>query len=280
MTATLEKIRKLLASERSHAVLFYGAEGSHVNEMADALALGWLCTAPVDGTPCGVCRSCAAAGRSNHADLKVIAPKGKSAIIKISEITDRKPVDKEDEPVQPLQDFFRTPPLLSSRKVVIMKGADRMNESASNSLLKILEEPHPYAKLILTTTSLGDILPTILSRCINIPVEMTSDDIQVSPSDALIDEIAKAVKAKTPQQALSLSERLREASGIIEAKSGVGARVAHSRATFALTASLLKHHPEHPEWAQQAIEAHRRIVGNGNATLIFDSLFTGMVIGK
>ncbi|HEY3782802.1 MAG TPA: hypothetical protein VGL56_17095 [Fimbriimonadaceae bacterium] len=275
MSQTLEKIRKLLQSERGHAVLFYGAEGSQVNVMADAIAHGWLCTAPVDGNPCGVCRSCGAVSRSTHADLKVIVPKGKSAIIKINEITERKSPEKEEEPVQPLQDFFRTQPLLSSRKVVIIKGADRMNESASNSLLKILEEPPPYAKLVLTTTSLGDILPTILSRCINIPVEMEVDDAPVGVSDALIDEIAKAVKPGSPQQALSLSEKLREASSSIENKSGVGARVAHSRATFALTASLLKHHPEHPEWAQEAIEAHRRIVGNGNATLIFDSLFTG-----
>lgn len=50
------------------------------------------------------------------------------------------------------------------KKVLIIENADRMNESARNALLKILEEPPADAIFILTTSSRGAVMPTILSR--------------------------------------------------------------------------------------------------------------------
>lgn len=50
------------------------------------------------------------------------------------------------------------------KKVLIIENADRMNESARNALLKILEEPPADAVFILTTSSRGAVMPTILSR--------------------------------------------------------------------------------------------------------------------
>ena len=50
------------------------------------------------------------------------------------------------------------------KKVLIIENADRMNESARNALLKILEEPPADAVFILTTASRGAVMPTILSR--------------------------------------------------------------------------------------------------------------------
>ena len=40
-----------------------------------------------------------------------------------------------------------------------------MKPEASNSLLKILEEPPPNTVIILTTSRLYSLLPTILGRC-------------------------------------------------------------------------------------------------------------------
>lgn len=50
------------------------------------------------------------------------------------------------------------------KKVLIVENADRMQESARNAFLKILEEPPEYAVFILTTTRRAAIMPTILSR--------------------------------------------------------------------------------------------------------------------
>ncbi len=50
------------------------------------------------------------------------------------------------------------------RKILIVENADRMQESARNAFLKVLEEPPENVAFILTTNRRGAILPTILSR--------------------------------------------------------------------------------------------------------------------
>ncbi len=50
------------------------------------------------------------------------------------------------------------------KKVLIVENADRMQDSARNAFLKILEEPPRDAVFILTTSRRGAIIPTILSR--------------------------------------------------------------------------------------------------------------------
>lgn len=50
------------------------------------------------------------------------------------------------------------------KKVVILEHADRMEESARNALLKILEEPPEGTLFILTTERRGAVMQTILSR--------------------------------------------------------------------------------------------------------------------
>ncbi len=49
-------------------------------------------------------------------------------------------------------------------RVVLIDNADRMNQTAQNALLKILEEPPPRTLLILVAHQAGTLLPTIRSR--------------------------------------------------------------------------------------------------------------------
>jgi len=51
-----------------------------------------------------------------------------------------------------------------SRKVAILENVDRMQESARNALLKLLEEPPEAVFLILLSTRRAAIIPTMLSR--------------------------------------------------------------------------------------------------------------------
>jgi DNA polymerase-3 subunit gamma/tau len=51
-----------------------------------------------------------------------------------------------------------------SRKVAIVENADRMQESARNALLKLLEEPPEQVHLVLLTTRRSSVAPTIISR--------------------------------------------------------------------------------------------------------------------
>ena len=50
-------------------------------------------------------------------------------------------------------------------RVLLINQADRMNDEAANALLKTLEEPPPTSYLILLTSRLMMLLPTIRSRC-------------------------------------------------------------------------------------------------------------------
>lgn len=266
-------IRQFLSSESGvHAVMFYGAEGAPLVAVADELAKGWLCTDLQQGRACGRCRSCMSFERSNSVDLKVIRPKGASRVIKISAITFRE--EEKDEEPYPLQDFFQTAPIASKHKVAIIRDADRLNHNAANALLKILEEPHPYAKMILTTHVFSSMIPTVVSRCVNVPVELEGEPEVNVRAKEILNEILDLLQHPRPELALHLTEKLRDMSAAIEHDTNQGARFAHSSALVLLGNALFDRFPHHPEWAQAIAEAHRRIVGNASATLAFDALFT------
>lgn len=61
-------------------------------------------------------------------------------------------------------------------RVVIVDDADTMNRNAQNALLKILEEPPKNALLILICHRLGNMIPTIRSRCRVIDFEPLSQE--------------------------------------------------------------------------------------------------------
>ncbi len=65
----------------------------------------------------------------------------------------------------------------SQFRVVIVWNVDRMNVVASNTILKILEEPYPNTIFIFTTERRDKILPTILSRVQQINLNKLDNDV-------------------------------------------------------------------------------------------------------
>jgi DNA polymerase III subunit delta' len=61
--------------------------------------------------------------------------------------------------------FLRLTPAEGGWRVVIVDGADTLNPSSANALLKILEEPPKRAVLLLLSDNPGRLLATIRSRC-------------------------------------------------------------------------------------------------------------------
>ena len=55
-------------------------------------------------------------------------------------------------------------------KVGVIVEADRMNDQAANAFLKTLEEPPQNTLLLLLTANPQRLLPTILSRCVRVPL--------------------------------------------------------------------------------------------------------------
>lgn len=283
----------------THAVLFYGIPGSGKNELARMLAQAWLCQTPgADGAD-GTCRACLAYERGNSADLLSIHPTGNSRNIVTKQITrpNDKKEPKEDDPV-PLREFFRTLPLIAKHKVAMIEDAHRMNNSAASALLKTLEEPHPHAKLILTTDSVGGVLPTILSRCLAVACELPEHIDHLDPELVRLIEgapgrakllankpdgyrrlvdFAKSLPSRLPGSALVTSEDFRSIAEKLGADHDLGARAANTLALELLATYLARESGIPAHWPQEVIRAHKWIVGNANATLVFDALFAGIL---
>lgn len=79
------------------------------------------------------------------------------------------------EQIRDIANFLARPPLKSPRSMVVIQNAENMAESASNALLKTLEEPGK-ATIILTAISVHSVLSTIVSRCQKIPFYRLSEN--------------------------------------------------------------------------------------------------------
>jgi DNA polymerase-3 subunit delta' len=65
-------------------------------------------------------------------------------------------------------------PFEADRRVYLVHGAHLMNEDAADALLKDLEEPPPYAVIVLVADELGPLPDTIRSRCQLVPFRRLS----------------------------------------------------------------------------------------------------------
>jgi len=131
----------------SHAYLFHGPAGAGKREAARAFAAELLAEGAGDAADAK-----RRAVDGVHPDLTWVRPSGAAEML----------VGDIEEPV--ISAATRTP-FEARRRVFVIEGADTMNDQAANKLLKTLEEPPPFAHLVLLTDRPGNILPTIASRC-------------------------------------------------------------------------------------------------------------------
>jgi DNA polymerase III subunit delta' len=131
----------------SHAYLFHGPGGAGKREAARALAAELL----AEGSPDPhAARARVQSGA--HPDLTWVVPSGAHEIL-VSDI---------DGPV--ISAASKTP-FESSRRVFVIERVDELGDEAANRMLKTLEEPASFVHLILLTDRVGEVLPTIRSRC-------------------------------------------------------------------------------------------------------------------
>ena len=178
----------------SHAYLFHGPAGAGKREAAKAFAAELLAEGSAD--PDNARRR---AIDGVHPDLTWVRPSGAAEML-VADI---------DEPV--VAAATRTP-FEARRRVFVVEGADTMNDQAANKMLKTLEEPPPFAHLVLLTDRPGNVLPTIASRCQHVRFEAAS------PAE--------------------LSERLQHRHGIPPATADACARLALGDAERALALAL------------------------------------------
>lgn len=190
--------RLLQPGNRPHALLFYGAEGIGKKLLAQHFAKTLLCLAPAQ-RPCGTCEACRLldfAGSSwGHPDFIYVEPEAAGKDIKIEQIKD---IIKE----------AAFPPVLSANKLVLIDNADYLTEEAANSLLKLLEEPPADWMFILVAAKVERLLPTILSRVIQVRFQRPTEAqcVEFLHSRGLTDraEVLIGLAQGSPGRALTL----------------------------------------------------------------------------
>lgn len=152
---TMEKI--------SHAYILNGPDKSGKMMLAEAFAAALQCEKK--GTEgCLECHSCRQAASHNHPDIKYLTHE-KINTVSVNDI--RKQINQD----------IVIKPYSSTYKIYIVDEAEKMTVQAQNALLKTIEEPPPYAVLLLLTTSQEAFLPTILSRCIQLKLKPLRDEM-------------------------------------------------------------------------------------------------------
>ncbi len=150
-------VRELARRDKlSHAWLLLGEDGEELEKLALFTARALLCAAPAgEEKPCGRCPHCRKMLKGIHPDL----------------ITLLRSPDKREISVKQVRDFRREvwiTPNEAGRKVFMIPEADCLNTEGQNALLKVLEEPPPYAAFLLMGRNPGAFLPTVRSRCLTL----------------------------------------------------------------------------------------------------------------
>ncbi len=151
-----------LAEGPAHAYLLHGPPGVGKRDLALLFAAELL-------------GDHARVARRTHPDLYVLEPLGDQ--IRIDDIRE-------------LRRDLHMRPFEASRRVYLVFGADTMNEDAADALLKDLEEPPPYAVILLVANDIGPLPETIRSRCQPIPFRRLSERA-----------VREAIRARAPELA-------------------------------------------------------------------------------
>ena len=145
--------KSIETKKTTHSYLFIGIEGIGKTLFAREFARKLLCINNEDSEDCS---SCIKFKTDNHPDFKLIEPD--SGSIKI-------------EQIRKMQEEIAQKPILSNKKVYIIKDCENMTTEAQNCLLKTLEEPPEYIVIILITANESKILTTVKSRCMKVSFE-------------------------------------------------------------------------------------------------------------
>ena len=147
----------------SHAYIINGERYSGKEFIAKIFAMAIQCEKG-DIDPCNECHACKQALSGNQPD--------------IIHLTHEKPnVITVDDIREQINSDIVIKPYACDRKIYIINEAEKMNIQAQNALLKTPEEPPEYAVIIILTTNVDALLPTILSRCVVLNMKPVDDEL-------------------------------------------------------------------------------------------------------
>ncbi|MEJ7622507.1 MAG: DNA polymerase III subunit delta' [Pyrinomonadaceae bacterium] len=162
-------LKRLIAKNRvPNSLLFAGDDGVGKRQFALELAKTFVCVGKTDGgEACGVCAACSRASSttlpksddkeahkrvifSDHIDVGSVIPYNRNILV---------------DAIRHLESEANYRPYEAPARFFIVDDAEKMNDAASNALLKTLEEPAATTHIFLITSRPDSLLPTIRSRC-------------------------------------------------------------------------------------------------------------------
>ena len=187
-----------------HAYLFTGTRGIGKTSIARILAKALNCKDLIENSePCNSCDSCTSINEGAAIDF-----------IEIDAASRRGIDDTKD-----LLETVSYLPSSSKYKIYLIDEVHMLTPESFNALLKNLEEPPPHVIFMFATTDHKKILPTIISRCLqinlsSIPLKTISNllsDIfskeKIKFDDNSLDLIAKAAQGSI-RDSLTISEKV------------------------------------------------------------------------
>ncbi|MCD4738739.1 MAG: hypothetical protein K8R89_05705 [Anaerolineae bacterium] len=171
-----------------HALLITGPDNIGKRTFALKLAQAMHCTAErAEQRPCNHCSACLRMNSGNYPDLRIITPEEGKRGVRIPQIRE-------------LIHFLTLTPAESQYKIGIITTFEHIVPNAAHALLKTLEEPPPYAHLILLATTAELLLPTIVSRSFQIPLRPLS---RIEIATGLVEQ--RGIPTKKAQRLARLS---------------------------------------------------------------------------
>ncbi|MCD8084532.1 MAG: DNA polymerase III subunit delta' [Clostridiales bacterium] len=147
----------------SHAYILAGEAGMGKKSLANAFSLALLCER--GGTePCMQCHACKQVLSGSHPDLIHVTHEKPNSI-------------GVDDIRRQINDSIVVRPYNNGYKIYIVDEAEKMTQQAQNALLKTIEEPPPYAVILLLSANPDLFLPTILSRCVQLKLKPLRDSV-------------------------------------------------------------------------------------------------------
>ena len=172
--AHLDRARE--SGRLAHAYLFLGAWGTGKTRTALAFAQDLL--APTEDPSAVAARKKVA--RLIHPDLHIVLPLlkeeekdpgKKQAILDAYALDPVAPLGIAPtarigiEQIRGVREEVSKAPVEALHKVIVIHAAGRFSEPAAQSSLKLIEEPPAHTILLLCAEGIGQLLPTIVSRC-------------------------------------------------------------------------------------------------------------------
>ncbi len=159
----------------SHAYLFCGPRGTGKTSIARIFARAINCESPVNGSPCGKCKTCKALSEGGNLDVYEIDAASNNGV---------------DE-MRDLREKVQYPPVNGRYKVYIVDEVHMLTDSAFNALLKTLEEPPKHAVFVMATTEPHKIPATILSRCMRFDFKLIPQEDLEKHLKSILNKIGK-----------------------------------------------------------------------------------------